>query len=763
MATKVPGYALAVKIGDKIILGLVTSGFKDKPSYEEILHKEHAGVPDEELENSARELTCSGQTYRRTSAEVDDYEDYETIREAAAAGVNIAFSYYDPQTENEHISGVGKIIDFSEDANSKDIGTYSFTIKEVLGSSTIEDDDWSSYCTPQWLALKLQEDISIWNNIDSIWLFARRTDTDNYLTELKGSGRNATKQGTGNLYFDNQYGVFADGNTALNLNHNPNVHKSALALNSASIGYYVVDEIYGSAAVVGVYDGSSYLFGGIKNSVNGRLNFSINSPGINYKMPTSSQGFILINKDESTEELFIEGISLGTATRASTAIPNKNIWALLFNNNDGAIPSNDPTLARLAMILIGGKWTSSQVLTLNAIFQEYFTGIGTTDRKWLRSTPQLNYKKTQWVTVYQDGDRILARAYGRMRYSNDKGQSWTNYNFVNAGQVAFGYIWDNGNINFATYNKVYFSSNGLLTVSELTVKDVDGVTDYIPHTPANGSYPGEYFRVQQYPHKQYFGTEQTLVIGNYGNVQAGAAPINVYHFYNNGANVKLAYKFGQNPYYRDNGTATGGATGTLLGDAGNSNWCRHVHIIQQDPASGIFYMCTGDSSRVEQNEVKWFTGTYNSELNQWSWVKIYEAAIVNRMKAIGLVFVDGYIWWGSDDTEGTDYGIYRCAKNDIANLASHQKMYLANNQIVGLDIANGKLIATKQPSTGERHPIITSNDLNTFTVTQLTDISGNMTNFYPIMPPDSEGYFCLIPFSSSGVVAMLPPVHVQVK
>lgn len=145
MATKVPGYALAVKIGDKIILGLVTSGFKDKPSYEEILHKEHAGVPDEELENSARELTCSGQTYRRTSAEVDDYEDYETIREAAAAGVNIAFSYYDPQTENEHISGVGKIIDFSEDANSKDIGTYSFTIKEVLGSSTIEDDDWSSY------------------------------------------------------------------------------------------------------------------------------------------------------------------------------------------------------------------------------------------------------------------------------------------------------------------------------------------------------------------------------------------------------------------------------------------------------------------------------------------------------------------------------------------------------------------------------------------------------------------------------------------
>lgn len=135
MATRVPGYALAVKIGDKIIAGLITTGFKEKPNYEEVLHKEHAGVPDEDIEDSARELSCSGQTYRRTPGEADAYEDYETIREAAAAGSDIAFSYHNAQTE-EYISGVGKIIDFGEDANSKDTGTYSFTIKEVTSLET---------------------------------------------------------------------------------------------------------------------------------------------------------------------------------------------------------------------------------------------------------------------------------------------------------------------------------------------------------------------------------------------------------------------------------------------------------------------------------------------------------------------------------------------------------------------------------------------------------------------------------------------------
>ena len=623
--------------------------------------------------------------------------------------------------------------------------------------------DWSSYCTPQWLISKLQEDINIWNNIDGIWLFARRADTSNYLIELKGSGRNATKQGTGNLYFDNQYGVYVDANAALNLNHNPNTHKSALALSAASLGYYIVDETYGSNGVVGVYDGASYLFGGIRNSVNGRVNFTLNSSGINYKTPASSRGFILINKDGSTEELFIDGASQGTATRASTAIPSKNIWALLYNNNDAAIPSGNPTLARLGMVMIGGKWTTAQVATLNSIFSEYFTGIGTTTAAWQRSAAAVNYKKMQWVTVYQSGDHILARGYNQMRYSDDKGQTWTNYTFANAGQVGFGYIWDNGNISFATYNKVYFSNNGLTTVSELTIKDTDGVTDYVPHTPVSGTYPGEYFRVQQYPQKQYIGTDQVLIVGNYANVQGGAAPVNVYHFFNNGANVKLAYKFGQNPYYRDDGTVDGGTTGTLLGDVGNTEWCRHIHIIQQDPDTGTFYMCTGDSDRTEQNEVKWFTGTYNTGTGAWTWTKIYEGADVNRMKAIGLVFVDGYIWWGSDDTFGADYGIYRCAKADIATLASHQRMHLADNVIVGFDITDGKLLATKQPSTGERHPIITSNDLTTFTITQLTDISGTMPNFYPITPPNSDRYFCLIPFPISGVGMMLPPVHVQVK
>lgn len=621
----------------------------------------------------------------------------------------------------------------------------------------------SSYCTPQWLIGKLQEDIAIWNNFDAIWLFSRISDKENYLVELKGSGRDATKQGSGDLYFDDQYGVYSDGDAALNLNHNPDTHKSALSLTSASIGYYLVDEVYGSNGVVGVYDGSTYMFGSGRNAVNSRVNYAMNSAGIDYKVPASARGLVIINRDGTTVELTLNGVSLGTSTRTATAIPSKNLWGLVYNNNDGAIPSGNPTLSRIGLIFVAGKWTPTQITTLNSIFGEYFAGIGADAGLLSRSTTVVDYQRKQWITVFQSGDKILARGYNQMRYSSDNGENWTNYTFTNAGQVSFGYIWANGNITFGTYTKVYFSNNGLSSVSELTIKDTDGVTDYTIHTPVSGTYPGEYFRPQAYPKRQYIDSNEVLVIGNYANVQGGAAPVNVYHFYNNGANVKLAYKFGQNPYYRDDGTSDGGTTGNLLGDSGNSEWCRHVHIIQQDPDTGTFYMCTGDSDRTEQNEVKWFTGTYNTGTETWAWTKIYEGANVDRMKAIGLVFVNGYIWWGSDDTYGTDYGIYRCAKADIATLASHQRMYLADNVIVGLDITDGKLIATKQASGSEKHAVITSNDLSSFTVSDLIYIPGIMPNFYPIIPVNTEGYFCLIPFSASGVTALQPPIHVKVK
>lgn len=621
---------------------------------------------------------------------------------------------------------------------------------------------WPSYWT-NLLIERLQEDSAIWNNFDGIWLLSRLANDESYLTELKGTGKDATKTGSGNLYYDKQYGVYSDEAAALNLNFNPRNDGNALTITSSSFGYYLVDEVYGSNGVFGVYDAATYLFGSAQNPANGRVNFAINSSGINYKTPASARGLVIVNNDNGTLELFIDGVSAGQAARTPTALPNKNLWGLYYNNNDAAIPTGSVTLNRMGLVFIGGKWTTAQIATLNSIFSEYFAGIGTTDRALIRDSSSATYKREQWVTVYQHGNKILARSYGKMLYSDDFGETWTSYNLASAGEVSTGYVWDNGNITFCTFTKAYFSDNGLTTVSEITIKDTDGVTNYVPHTPANALYPGQYFRIQQYAKKQYIGANEVFVVGNYANVQSGAAPVNVYHFYNNGANVKLAYKFGQNPYYRDNGTATGGATGTLLGDASNAEWCRHIHSISQDPDTGTFYLCTGDSLRAEQNEVKWFTGTYNTDTEVWSWTKIYEAAAVNRMKAVGLIFVDGEIWWGSDDTEGSDFGIFKCPKANIASLESHTKMYAANNLIVSFYIDGTKLVAGQHPSVEERHPVIISNDLQNFSVLQLEYIPGKMSNFYPIIPPDANGYFCLVPFGQGNTLSFYPTIHIKVK
>ena len=61
--------------------------------------------------------------------------------------------------------------------------------------------------------------------------------------------------------------------------------------------------------------------------------------------------------------------------------------------------------------------------------------------------------------------------------------------------------------------------------------------------------------------------------------------------------MKIAYAFGQNPHFRDDGSAGGGKTGTLLGNPDNPVICRHIHTVAYNPAENAFYACTGDGDR----------------------------------------------------------------------------------------------------------------------------------------------------------------------
>ena len=132
--TKVKGYNLNLKWGTKLIRGLVTTGLKVKPNYEEILLKSSSGVPTDEIIDFDVELSFSGQTYERDSTETSTYEDFETLREAASVGAEVAFVYGRFSSGEKIVTGTGQIQEYSEEGNAKDTGSFSGSIKAKKGT-----------------------------------------------------------------------------------------------------------------------------------------------------------------------------------------------------------------------------------------------------------------------------------------------------------------------------------------------------------------------------------------------------------------------------------------------------------------------------------------------------------------------------------------------------------------------------------------------------------------------------------------------------
>jgi hypothetical protein len=127
---------LTLKWGGKFIRGLETTGLKVKPNFEETLLKVDAGNPVNEYIDTDADLTFSGKTHERDSTEDATHEDFETLRAAAAIAAEVAFIYGRFSTGDKRVSGIGVITDYSEEGNSKDIGTFSGTIKVKKGSVT---------------------------------------------------------------------------------------------------------------------------------------------------------------------------------------------------------------------------------------------------------------------------------------------------------------------------------------------------------------------------------------------------------------------------------------------------------------------------------------------------------------------------------------------------------------------------------------------------------------------------------------------------
>ncbi len=356
---------------------------------------------------------------------------------------------------------------------------------------------------------------------------------------------------------------------------------------------------------------------------------------------------------------------------------------------------------------------------------------------WYRKPPNMPYVDSQ------NKNRAFAFTDSEILLSYDNSHTWRyKRKFEDTQNITFSHIFDNGNVLFGTREKLFLCNKKLKSWKEIIIKDMDG-SDYIPHIPKNSDNPGWYFHTIAGINSWEINGKEMLVWGNYANVKGGAVPLNIYYSTDNGKTVKIAYSFGQNPYFSDNGSQGGGSDGNPLGNANNPIICRHIHCVSYNPAEDAFYACTGDGNRPEGWEVHWLRGEYDVALDKWDWQVILTESLNSRYKAGGINFVDGQMYWISDANgpEPHDRGIFRCNPADIANPAAHTKLFDPKYETTRMIIEDGVILAML-PAVASPYTlgIIYSPDMGkTWEVYDIKDFGP----FYPsrIQKKNSEGWF----------------------
>ena len=347
------------------------------------------------------------------------------------------------------------------------------------------------------------------------------------------------------------------------------------------------------------------------------------------------------------------------------------------------------------------RFLGAAAATASGIFLPGAAGLGadpivpssncaSTDHFWYRLQPAGRYIDSQRQ------NKAFGYAGGSICLSEDNGHTWPySIAFTDAQRITFSHILNRGNVLFAAGSKLYLSTDNLKTYRQITVKAADG-SDYLPHTPQKADNPGWYFHTLPGVVSWDIGGAEMLVWGNYCNVIGGATPVNIYYSTDSGHTVKIAYAFGQNPYYRDNGTPGGGKTGTLLGDPNNPVFCRHIHAVAYNPAEDAFYACTGDHDKAEGHECHWLRGTYDAKKDQWQWKVLVSSSSNSRYKSGGINFVDGKLYWISDANgpKPHDRGIFRCDPADLANREKHTMLFNPLVESGNMLIQDGMILAS---------------------------------------------------------------------
>ena len=339
---------------------------------------------------------------------------------------------------------------------------------------------------------------------------------------------------------------------------------------------------------------------------------------------------------------------------------------------------------------IGGGMLASKARRIAAERADAPADCASTDHFWYRLQPEGPYVDSQRA------NKAFGYTDGKIHLSEDNGRTWPHAAaFADARDILFSHIFQCGHVLFATRAQLYLGTDNLKTVKPITVTDARGA-DYLPHKPKDPSRPGWYFHSLTGVSSWEVGGREMLVWGNYCNVIGGAAPVNIYYSADNGRTVKIAYSFGRNPHYRDNGSPGGGPAGALLGDPDNAVICRHVHCVAYNPVENAFYACTGDHTQREGRECHWLRGVYAAGKDEWRWEVIVSDESNSRYKCGGINFVDGKVYWIADANgpKPHDRGIFRCDPADIADRNAHTMLFNPQYESANMIIQDGVILAS---------------------------------------------------------------------
>jgi hypothetical protein len=327
------------------------------------------------------------------------------------------------------------------------------------------------------------------------------------------------------------------------------------------------------------------------------------------------------------------------------------------------------------------------------------------------------YYKLGPTDVYIDSQRdnqAFGYAPGKILLSEDNGKTWPHTAaFPDAENITFSVILKNGNVLFATREKIFLSTDRLKTHRRITVKDRSGA-DYLPHQPQDPNLPGWYFHSLDGEHTFDVNGREMLVWGNYCNVSGGMVPVNIYYSTDSGQTIKIAYSFGQNPKFQQKGATT---PDTMLGDRTNPVFCRHMHCVAYNPGENAFYACTGDIDRGLGKEVHWLRGTYNAKADTWDWKVIISVDSDSRYKAGGINFVGDKMYWISDANGPKkaplhDRGIFTCAPADLLKPEKHTMLFNPMFESANMIVQDGVMIASHcAPASTYANGIIYSPDM----------------------------------------------------